>query len=220
MKRYILIVLAMCMLFLTCAGCGRRGVDPDVKPEMYFSQFREFTDLYGKERMAALDVLGVDLQEVENISDNRWGINRRESYAGMEFEISAIFRGKENLFSGVYMERTYQFPEEKDDLIMDAVAVCKQLNADFGVATDNSYFFNWVSMMMGEDWNRDIKFWQDPFVIKRVVDENYAGTLLAWDLTPVASTAIKQHLGDTRHGLACSLHINESDGEAYLTITY
>lgn len=220
MKRSVLLILAVCLILACCTGCGQKGVDPDIKPETYFSQYLVFTELYGMERMEALEALGVDLQDVDNISDNRWGIARTETYAGLEFEISALFKGQDNHFSGVYMERTYSFPEDEGVFIQDTVAVCKQLTEDFGEATDNSYFFNWVSVMIGEDWNRDIKFWQDPFVLKRVVDEEFGGNLLCWDLTPVAGDAVKRELGDARHGLSCSIHVSENNGTAVLMIFY
>lgn len=224
-KRITCFAIAL-LLALSAAGCGRAGVDPDLKPGQYFSNFDWLTQLYGTPRMDTPAALGFDLQQVENISDSRWGFPITEQYAGLEFDISASFRGKEYLFSGVYMERSYAYPEDEQALIRDTTEVCKQLCYDFGPATDNSYFFNWVEVMLGEKWNEDVKFWQDAWVLKRVVDEQFSGVLLMWDLTPVATPAVQEALerldplGEGLHALVCSIQIDDHNGIATLTLTY
>lgn len=220
MKRFCAAVLAIGLILVGCAGCGNNGVDPGVKLGAYFTQYDLHTQCYGMERMAALEALGVDLQDVENISHNRWGFSKTDEYAGLHFAVSGLFRGKEYSFSGVYMEKSYKYPEDKTVFLLDTVKVCRQLTNDIGPATDTSYFFNWISAMMGEDWNRDIKFWQDPKVLERVVNEGYSGSLLSWDLSAVASQTVKNALGEAKHALVCSIQVSEENGTAALVITY
>lgn len=225
LKRIACFAIVLLMV-LSAAGCSRPRVDPNLKPGQYFSNYDRLTQLYGTPRMDTPAALGFDLQQVENISDNRWGFPITEQYAGRDFDVSVIFGGKEKLFSGVYMERSYEYPADSDTLIYDTVEVCKQLCNDFGPATDNSYFFNWVEVKLGEQWNEDVKFWQDAWVLKRVVDEKYSGLLLVWDLTQIAPIAVQQTLdglsstGGGMHTLVCSIQIDDYSGTATLTITY
>ena len=213
-------------LLLAGTGCGRPRVDPSLKPGDFFSHYDRLTELYGTPRMDTPAALGLDLQQVENISDSRWGFPIKEKYAGLEFDVSVLFGGKERLFSGVYMERSYAYPADSELLICDAAEVCKKLCGDFGPATDNSYFFNWVEVMLGEKWNEDIKFWQDPGVLERVVEEQYSGPLLVWDITSVAPMAVRETLdgiapnGKGFHALTCSIQIDEYNDVATLMITY
>lgn len=225
MKRFFCFAIVL-LITVSVAGCGRPKVDPNLMPGQFFSNYDLLTQLYGTPRMDTPNALGFDLQQVENISDSRWGFPITEQYSELEFDVSVLFKGKENLFAGVYMERTYEYPAESETLIYDAVEVCKQLCNDFGPATDNSYFFNWVEVRLGEQWNKDVKFWQDAWVLKRVVDEKYSGLLLVWDLTPIASAPVQQTLdslgsnGRGIHALACSMQIDADNGIATLTITY
>ena len=223
MKRFISLAICLCVLLMAVAGCGKiPAVDKNLKLENYFSQYRTFTELYGTPRMDTPAALGIDLQKIENISENRWGMPIQEEYCGFMFDISAMFRGVEPRFSGVMMTKTYAYPNDADQIAMDAAELCKQLVMDFGTASDTSFFFNWVDVMLGEEWNRDIKFWQDPQVLLRVINAEYGGSLLVWDLSPVASQAVKNHtksLG-SRHTLTCSLHIYATEGRAELTIAY
>lgn len=221
MKRLLSVLLVVCILSGITAGCDSTQA---VDPALHFSHYSALTELFGTDRMDTPEALGFDLQQVENISDSRWGFPMTEAYAGLEFDISTIFSGKDYHFAGIYMERSYAYPEEKDALIFDTVAVCQQLCADFGPATDTSFFFNWVEVMLGEQWNEDVKFWQDARVLERVVDAEYGGTLLWWDLTSVATSAIKEELeshgDDAVHALVCSMYIDAYNGVATLAITY
>ncbi len=220
MKRLLSMALILAMILAVFAGCKK---DTAVDPTPYFSLYPKVTALYGTKRMETPEALGFDLQQVENISDNRWGFPLTESYAGLTFDFSAMFSGPDYLFSGTYLERSYTYPDDKDKLIFDTVALCTQLSRDFGPATDTSYFYNWVEVMLGEQWNEDIKFWQDAWVMERVVDAQYAGSLLVWDLTSVADPAVLQALrsaGKQRLFLVCSLHIDDYNHVATLTITY
>ena len=222
MKRLIATLFAVSFTLSLLAGCTRT-VSDDVEPEKCFSHYAELTALYGTPRMDTPAALGFDLQAVENISDNRWGFPIEEEYADLNFDISINFSGKDYHFSGVCMERVYKLPEEETDLLMDAANVCKQLSFDFGKPNDTSYFFNWVEAMMGEEWNRDIKFWQDPSLLKRVVDEDFSGNLVTWDLTPVATTTIKKELesyDDRRHTLTCNIYVDRFNDSATLWICY
>lgn len=222
LKRLVCAVICLCIL-IAAAGCGKiPAVDPDLKMEDYFSQYTRFTELYGTPRMDTPAALGVDLQQIENISENRWGMPIQEEYGGFTFDVSTMFRGAEYCFSGVMMTKTYAYPEETDEIAMDTAKLCKQLVTDFGDASDTSFFFNWVDVMLGEEWNREIKFWQDPFVLLRVIEAEYGGSLLVWDLSPVASQTVKNHTKSLgfRHTLTCSLHIYATEGRAELTIAY
>lgn len=221
MKRTLFVLVVVCILLGIVAGCDRTKA---VDPALHFSRYSQLTELFGTERMATPEALGFDLQQVENISDSRWGFPITEEYAGLEFDISTMFSGADYHFAGVYMERAYAYPEEKDELIFDTVTVCQRLCADFGPATDSSYFFNWVEVMLGEQWNEDVKFWQDAWVMERVVDAEYGGTLLWWDITSVATPAVMNELeslgSDAVHALVCSMHIDAYNGSAVLTIAY
>ena len=221
MKRLISGLLVVCVLCCVLVGCDRTQA---VDPALYFSHYSELTEQFGTGRMDTPEALGFDLQQVENISDSRWGFPLKEEYAGLEFNISTMFSGKDYHLSGIYMERSYAYPDEKDALIFDTVAVCQRLCADFGPATDTSYFFNWVEVMLAEQWNTDVKFWQDAWVMERVVDAEYSGSLLWWDITSVATPNImkelKSHEADAVHALVCSMYIDVHNGVATLVITY
>lgn len=224
MKRVLCLCFVAIML-LALVGCTEAPtVGSDVQPEMHFSSYKELTDMYGIPRVDTLEALGVDLQDVSITHEDRLGIQNSEMYAGISFEIYLLFSGEDSHLCGVDNEATYQYPEEEEKLIRDIVAISKSLIKDFGAATDTSYAFNWVEVKLKEDWNRDIAYWQDMQVLKRLLDEGFDGELLYWDLTPVASTTIQEELknyGDEgRHSLSFSVSIDKNSGTATLSISY
>lgn len=230
MKKYycrgicILLLLAMVSALF---GCGKEpGVDPSVDPGKIFTHYNELTRHYGTVgRMETLNALGIDLQMVDIQNPDRLGLPLTETYAGVQFDTYICFSGKDTHFSGVEYLAEYRFPEEKDKLIADILALSDQLIKDFGEATDTSYVFNWAETMLKEEWNREIAYWQDPAVLDRLIDEEFCGELLWWNLTPVASETILKELEsydnkDAVHGLLFDLMADEVDGIVTISLWY
>lgn len=224
MKKVLCLCLTVIYL-LSLVGCARKpAVNSDIQPEKHFTYYKELTDMYGMFRVDVFELLQVDLQEVTIIHEDRLGIPRTERYAGVDFAIFLQFGGNDSHFHGVDNEITYQYPEDEEKLLRDIVSISKSLINDFGTATDTSYVFNWVEVKLKEKWNRDITYWQDIQVLKRLFDEGFDGELLYWDLTPVASSAIQEELksyGEQgRHSLSFSVSIDEHNDTARLNICY
>jgi hypothetical protein len=229
MKKYLRIACFFVLIIMVgiLSGCGKEpGVDPNVDPGKIFTHYNELTRYYGTAgRMETLNALGMDLQLVNIQNPDRLGLPLTETYAGVQFDVYICFSGKDTHFSSVEYIAEYRFPEEKDKLIADILAVSDQLIKDFGDATDTSYVFNWAEVMLKEEWNRDIAFWQDPAVLDRLIDEEFCGELLWWNLTPVASETILKELEsygdkDAVHGLLFDLMANEIDGIVTISLWY
>lgn len=219
MKRLICILLVCVLLIGGLSGCNEMpAVDKSVKPEEHLSQYKKLTDLYGTPWRDVLSKLDIDLQELDTEGLNHVGVPIQENYAGLEFDTYLRFGGDENYLCGVTLSATYQYPDEEERFLRDTVAVCRELISDFGDPSDTSIVFNWVEKYMGEQWNRDIQFWQDVQVLKRLADSDFSGTLLFWNLIPVAGEAVLKT--NDEFGLSVCFSIQEEEGIAVLNITY
>lgn len=224
-RGFLVIVLLVWMVSMF--GCGKeKGVDPSVRPEMFFSLYDDLTQHYGTVgRTDTLKVLNIDLQQVNIENPDHLGLPLKDTYAGLEFDVYICFSGKDDHFSGVEYQLVYQYPEEKEKLLADILTLSKQMTEDFGPATDTSYVFNWAEKKLHEQWNRDIAYWQDPAVLDRLLEEEFSGELLWWNLTPVATESILKELEtygdkDATHGLLLDLMVSEYNGTVTISIWY
>lgn len=219
MRRMICIFMAVTLWVCALSGCNKMpAVDKDVKPEQHLSQYKQLTELYGTPWRDVLTQLEIDLQELDTEGLNHVGVPIQENYAGLVFDTYLRFDGEENSLCGVTLSATYQYPEDEAVFLRDVAKVCRELIADLGDPSDTSIVFNWVEKVMGETWNRDIAFWQDVQILKRLADQDYSGTLVLWNLSSVASeTVLKANDG---HSLSVSFSIREEEGIAVLDITY
>lgn len=225
MKRSVSLFLAMIMTLLCLPGCNKApSVDKSVRPEQIFSCYKTLTDQYGVSISKTLENINIDPQTVINDGSAVFGIPWEEEYAGISFDVGLYF-GTGEQFSGVRYKSMYTYPEDEYQLLQDAVAVCKQLISDFGDKLDATFAFNWVEVYLNEEWDRDIRYWEDTSVLKRLLDEGYSGPLLAWDITPVCGDHVKSYLQelygkDGRRSLMISINVDEDQGLAYLEIMY
>ena len=219
MSRVISLFLTVLFLLSALAGCNEMpAVNGNVKPGQHFSQYDTLTDLYGTPWREVLEKLDIDQQELDLEGLNCVGIPRQENYADITLNTALRFGGDENRLLGVEYTATYKYPEEEGELLRDLVMINRELISDFGNASDTSFVFNWAEKMLGEKWNRKIPYWQDVQVLKRLVDEGYEGRILYWNLTPVASAAVKKV--HSNHGLSVNISILETEGLAVITINY
>ena len=217
MKRMVCLLIALAFLLV---GCNKMPtVSDDVKPEEHFAHYKTLTELYGTARMDTFKALNVAQKDIVIYHDERLGIPQKESYAGIDFNIWLRFINSK--LSGVEYEATYQYPDEKDKMLQDLVTINKALVKDFGEASDTSIVFNWVEAYLDEKWDRDIAYWRDASVLVRLVDSDFSGSLLYWDMTNIASKTVKETLGeDRRHGLSIRFFINEQEGFASVSVEY
>lgn len=219
MKRIISFFSAVLLILPFFAGCNKMpAVEKSVKPEAHFQQYKTLTDLYGTPWRDTLQKLNIDLQELDTEGLNYVGIPLHETYSGITFDTALRFGGEDNHLRGVEYSATYKYPEDEIKLLQDMVKINRELISDFGEASDTSLVFNWVEKRMGETWNRDIAYWQDMQVLKRLLDADYDGTVLYWNLTSVASDNIKRV--HTEHGLSVGISIRDQEGIAVITINY
>lgn len=215
----ISLLVAVLIAVSALTGCNKMPVvDKSIKPEEHFSQYKTLTDLYGTPWRDTLQKLNIDLQELDTEGLNYVGVPLQESYAGLEFDTALRFGGDDNHLRGVEYSVSYQYPEDEVKLLQDMVKINRELISDFGKASDTSLVFNWVEKRLGEEWNRDIAYWQDVQVLKRLLDAGYDGTLLYWNLSSVDSDNIKNV--HTEHGLSAGISIRGEEGIAVITINY
>lgn len=218
-KRIICLLAVAVLLVATMPGCNKMpAVNDNVKPGASFSQYDKLTALYGTPWREVLSELGIDLQELDTEGLNYVGIPVQESFAGITFDVALRFGGEDNHLVGVEYTATYQYPEDESKFLRDMVKVNRTLISDFGDPSDTSIVFNWAEKHLGEQWNRDIAYWQDVQILKRLADNDYGGTLLFWNLTTVAEEQILKV--DSKHGLSSSFSIRDKDGIAVLQIGY
>ena len=219
MRCIISFFLAALITVFTLCGCNQMpAVDKNIDPSEHFSQYKVLTDLYGTSWRDTLKSLNIDLQELNADGLNNVGIPQKETYAGTTFNTALRFRGNENYLGGVEYTVAYKYPEEEGKLLKDLVKINRELISDFGKPSDTSLVFNWAEKKMGEQWNRDIPFWQDTQILKRLMDDNYTGSLLLWNLNSVAPENIKAL--DIIHSLGVSVYINNEEGTAMIIINY
>lgn len=228
-KRIVCLLVAAIMLICVLSACNQMPiVDKNVKPEEHFSLYKKFTDLYGTPWREALPKLELNQQELDLNGLNHVVLPWKERYAGIDFETALRFVGDDNHLGGVEYSVTYQYPEDEEKLLRDMVHISRELLADFGEASDTSFAFNWVEMYLGEQWNRDISYWQDIQVLKRLLDAGFEGSVLVWNMTPVAGEAVREELKRFNnvpgvvggHYLTYSVHFGEDEGTVVLTLTY
>lgn len=219
MKKILSVLVVIFLLVSALSACNQRpAVDKSVKPEEHFSHYKILTDLYGTPWRDVLKKLNIDLQEINADGLNYVGIPLQETYAGISFDIALRFNGDANPLRGVEYTASYRYPEEEGELLRDLVKINRQLIADFGSASDTSYVFNWTEKHMGEEWNREIPYWQDVQVLKRLLDADYSGNLLLWNLSSIAPKHIKDL--EIVHSLSISFYVNQDEGTALITINY
>lgn len=220
MRRIISLLIALLLMVSVFAGCNEMPtVDKSVKPEEHITLYKKLTDLYGVPWRDVLKELSVDLQQISAEGLNYVGIPMKENYAGLEFDVFLRFGGDDEHLLGVEYTATYQYPEDEARMLRDLVKINRELISDFGAASDTSLVFNWAEKRMGEKWNRDIAYWQDVQVLKRLLDNDYSGTLLLWNLNSVAPEQVKTLGRD--HSLSVSFNIlSEEDNTAVITINY
>lgn len=219
MKRIIsLFVVALIVISLLC-GCNKMpSVDKNIKPEAHFSQYKTLTDLYGTPWRDTLTKLDIDLQEINADGLTNVGIPLKETYADIVFDIALSFSGDEAHLRRVTYSATYQYPQDEGKLLKDLVKLNRELIFDFGEPSDTSMVFNWAEKRMGQTWNRDIPFWQDTQILKRLLDDRYSGYLLLWNLSSVAPEHFETL--DIEHSLSIYVSINEDEGTADIIINY
>ena len=220
-RALVLIVTAV----LFCTGCTEHEVKKDAQPGKVFSQYDRLTGLYGTAgRNEVLDQLGIDLQAVNIENGDHLGLPIQDTYAGLDFDIYLNFGHDDGVLNSVEYERVYRYPEEREQMIMDITTLCDQMILDFGDEADTEYVFEWAQKMLKEEWNQDIKVWQDAAILRRLMNEDYYGSILWWDMTSVASETVRNHLEsrgkDYVHGLAISIGVSAYEGKAYIMINY
>ena len=219
MRRIISLFIAALITVFTLCGCNKMpAVDKNVDPSEHFSQYKTLTDLYGTPWRDVLKKLDIDYQKLDLDGLNCVGIPLQETYADMTFDTALRFRGDDNHLRGVEYTVTYQYPEEEGKLLKDLVKINRELISDFGKPSDTSLVFNWAEKKMGEQWNRDIPFWQDAQILKRLLDDHYTGSFLLWNLNSVAPEHIK--VLDIEYSLGVSVYINDEEGTAAIIINY
>lgn len=219
MRKLIALIIAVLLTFPVFSGCNKMpAVDKNVKPEAHLSQYKTLTDLYGTPWREVLEKLDISMDEIDTEGLEYVGIPLKESYAGIEFATALRFGGEGSRLRNVEYSATYKYPDEEVKLLQDLVELNRKLIADFGKASDTSIVFNWAEKMLGEEWNRDIAYWQDRQVLKRLLDEGYDGRILYWNLSSVDSENIKKIHED--HGLSVDISIREEEGIAVITVSY
>lgn len=219
MKRILSLLLAILLVLSVVSGCKKMpAVDKNIKPGEHFSQYDKLTRLYGTPWRQVLEALDIGMEELEADGLTHVGVPIREEYANITFDTVLRFNGKDNSLSRVEYSATYQYPEEEEKLLQDLVKINRELIADFGKPSDTSFLFNWVEKKMGEQWNRDIAYWQDAQILKRLLDEDYDGNLLLWNLSSVAPEHMKELGLDT--SLSIYVSVQKEEGTAVITINY
>lgn len=219
MKKICCLLAVFAMLVGVISGCKKMpAVDKNVKPAEHLSQYQRLTELYGTPWRDVLAKLDVDLQELNTEGLNHVGVPIQETYAGITFDTFLRFDGEENALRGVTLSATYRYPEDEAAFLKDVTKVCRELITDLGDPSDTSMVFNFVDKVMGETWNRDIAFWQDTQILKRLADQDYSSTLVLWNLRSVASESVLKV--NNGHSLSVSFSIREEEGTAVLDITY
>jgi len=218
MKRILSLFITILLVLSLASGCKKMpAVDKNIKPGEHFSQYDKLVQLYGTPWRDALKELDIDIQDVK-LDGLNMGIPLQDTYADIDFDIMLRFGGEGEYLYDVEYTATYQYPEDEVKLLRDLVKINRELISDFGKASDTSFVFNWAEKMLGEEWNRDISYWQDMQILKRLLDEEYSGYILFWNLDSVATQNIKD-MGVT-HGLSVHVYINQDDGTADITISY
>ena len=219
MKRRISLCIAILLVLSVMCGCNKMpAVDENIKPEAFLSQYKTLTELYGTPWRDALKSLDIDLQEINADGLANVGIPLQETYAGITFDVSLRFGGADEHLRGIEYTVEYSYPEAEAQLLKDLVKINRSLISDFGDPSDTSFVFNWAEKKLGEKWNRDIAYWQDSQVLKRLLDSGCTGTLLLWNLDSIAPDNIKA-LG-IEHSLSIYVSVYEDEGVAFITINY
>lgn len=219
MKRILLFLLTSLLAISIVSGCKKMPtVDKSLKPGECFSQYDKLTHLYGKPWQQALKELGISMQELDAEGLNYLGVPLQENYAGISFKTALRFGGEDNSLIGVEYTASYNYPEEEEKLLRDLVMINHELIADFGKSSDSSLVFNWAEKILGEKWNRDIAYWQDMQILKRLLDADYDGTLLRWNLSSVAEENVQKTR--TEHFMSVGISIDREADIAVITIGY
>ena len=219
MKQVIAFLVAVLLIAFTLFSCNQLpAVDKDMNPQAFFSQYEVLTSLYGTPWRDTLEKIGVGLSDVTADGLSNVLIPQKEDYAGVTFDVFLRFGGSDNHFSGVRYSATYADPEDEEQMLRDLVKINRKLIDDLGDSFDTSFVFNWVENSMGENWNREIPYWQDMQVIKRLIDNDFGGYLLRWNLDSIANAQIKS-LG-VKHSLRIDATIDKQEGTATISIYY
>lgn len=224
-KRIIAFFLVFAVLLLS--GCGEKKykVKKDFAPGELFSFYDTYASLVGTAgRNEVLNALKIDLQEVNIENGDHLGIPLKENYAGMDFDIYLMFGHNNAQFMGVDYRREYAYPGDREKMVEDIQTVCSRLAANVETQPNTSFVFNWAETYLKEDWDREIKVWEDASILRRLMNEEYNGSLMLWDMTDVAGDSVKEYLktrgSDAVHTLSVSIYISEYNGLGYIEIRY
>ena len=219
MKHILSFFLTILLVISVVSGCRKLPtVEKNLKPGEYFSQYDKLTQLYGTPWQETLEKLGISMQELDTEGLNYVGVPLQEIYAGIPFKTALRFGGEGSSLMRVEYTASYKYPEDEEKLLRDIVKINRELIADFGKASDTSLVFNWAEKSLGEEWNRDIAYWQDMQILKRLLDADYDGTLLLWNLSSVAAENVQKI--QTEHCISVGISINHEADVAVITISY
>ena len=211
---------------LIFSGCSKKyQVRKDFDPGEIFSYYHKLTSLIGTVgRNEVLRALDVDLQQVNIENGDHIGLPLKESFAGLDFDIYLTFGHQNAQFMNVDYRRTYDYPQDREKMIEDLQTVCTRLAAIVETKPNTSFVFNWAETFLKEEWDRDIAVWQDASILRRLMAEEFNGSLMWWDMTHIAGESVRAYLktrgSDAAHTLGVSFYVSEYNGIGYIEIHY
>ncbi len=226
MKLRKVFVFLLVLTLLTLPGCSEKyQVRDDFAPGEIFTYYDELTSLVGTVgKNEVLDALEIDLQQVNIENRDHIGLPMKESFAGLDFDIYLTFGHNNAQFMNVDYRRTYAYPQDQEKMIEDLQTVCARLTAAVETQPNTSFVFNWAETILKEEWDRDIVVWQDASILRRLMAEEFNGSLMWWDMTHVAGESVKEYLktrgSDAVHSLGLSFYVSEYNGIGYIEVHY
>lgn len=226
MKFKKLFALLLIPALLILPGCGEKyQVRKDFAPGEIFSYYDTLTSLIGTiGRNEVLNALDVDLQDVNIENGDHIGLPMKESFAGLDFDIYLTFGHSNAQFMNVDYRREYAYPQDQEKMIEDLRTVCAKLSAVVETQPNTSFVFNWVETFLKEEWDRGIVVWQDAAILRRLMDEEYNGSIMYWDMTHIAGETVKAYLktrgSEAAHTLGVSIYVSDYNGIGYIEIHY
>ncbi len=223
--RCLTMVFAAALLLSACSSQKQRQVAPENSPALHIDHYDQITALYGTERMEALNKLGFQLEDCNVIHGELIGVPLEFSYCGIEMEIYLRFNSEAKLH-GVSLEKTYAYPEDTEQAVKDTLSIAAQLLQDLGEPHEVDTWNDWLEERYDVEMDSETPAYKEAEQIRKMLTEESAsligGSIMWWDMTSVASNAVKELLksyGDGRpHGF--SFNVDRLNNEICLSISY
>lgn len=201
-KRLLALFVLTALLLSGCGGHGK--IKEENLPGKHLAHYDTLTALYGSGKMDTLNALGINANDVEFVDGNNniFDIHRAEKIGGVSLD--TILNFTDSLLSYVNCEKFYNYPDEMEQAIMDAMQIAVALEQKLGKPHTVDNWNDYYEEEHDIEMDQKTPAYQSADQIRGFLEGGLGGSIMRWDMTSVACPEVKQWISrydsdDLRH---------------------